>query len=148
MLEGVLALAADWRPGAAVRPVDQLMADPALARYVAGWPAEGDVGFVAEATAPLGATWWRFFTAQDHGYGFIEEAVPEVSIGVVAHARGQGIGTRLLDALVHEATVLELPALSLSVECDNPAAALYRRLGFEVVDTAAGAFTMRRSVGA
>jgi len=36
------------------------MADPALAHYVAGWPAPRDVGFVVDDDRPVGAAWWRF----------------------------------------------------------------------------------------
>lgn len=61
-LKEMLTVAADWRrPDARVRSVAEIMAEPALAHYVAGWPAEGDVGFVAEDERPVGAVWWRFF---------------------------------------------------------------------------------------
>lgn len=70
-LTEMLTVAADWRPGAVVRSVAEIMAEPALAHYVAGWPAEGDVGFVAEDEGPVGATWWRFFSQPDPGYGFV-----------------------------------------------------------------------------
>ena len=64
-LQEMLAIAADWRPESIVRSVAEVMRDPALARYVAGWPADGDVGFVAEEEQPVGAAWWRFFSADD-----------------------------------------------------------------------------------
>jgi ribosomal protein S18 acetylase RimI-like enzyme len=142
-LEEMLAIAADWRPGVRVRSVSEIMAEPALAHYVAGWPADGDSGFVAEDGGPVGATWWRFFAEQDPGYGFVDATTPEVSIGVVSEARGQGLGTLLLEALIDEAVLHGLPALSLSVEPDNPAVALYERLGFENVRRFDGSLTMR-----
>lgn len=124
----MLAIAADWRPGAVVRSIEEIMNDPALAHYIAGWPSEGDVGVVAENGAPVGAAWWRFLSADDPGYGFVGVAIPELSIGVVETARGQGVGTMMLAALIDEADRRGLSALSLSVEHENPAGRLYRRL--------------------
>lgn len=91
----------------------------------------GDFGVVADAGAqPLGAAWWRRFPADAPGYGFIDEATPELSVAVLAAHRGRGIGTALLRALMREARGRGIGRLSLSVEHDNPAAALYERLGF------------------
>ena len=141
-LSEVLAVAADWRREAP-RLMTVVLAEPALARYVTDWPREGDVGFIAEdATIAVGAAWWRMFTSRDPGYGFIDEFTPELSIGVLYRARRRGIGTRLLHALIDEAQRSALPALSLSVEPDNPAASWYRRLGFEEVSRAGGSVTM------
>lgn len=146
-LKEMLTVAADWRPGASVRSVAEIMAEPALAHYVAGWPAGGDVGFVVEDERPVGAAWWRFFPQHDPGYGFVNDRTPEVSIGLVADARGQGFGTLLLEALIKEALRRALPALSLSVEPDNPAMALYERLGFATVGRLGGSLTMVLRLG-
>jgi GNAT superfamily N-acetyltransferase len=141
-LEEMLAIAAGWRPDARVRSVAEIMAEPALAHYIAGWPADRDAGFVVEDGRPLGATWWRFLPDDDPGYGFFNDATPELSIGIIAEARGQGFGTLLLEALIEEARRRALPALSLSVEPDNPAMALYQRLGFVTVGSVGGSLTM------
>jgi ribosomal protein S18 acetylase RimI-like enzyme len=141
-LQHMLAIAADWRDNVA-RPATEVMADPHVARYIADWPRAGDVGFVAEDRgATLGAAWYRTFARQDAGYGFVDEQTPELSIGVVRHARGRGVGGALLRALIDEAQRSGVPALSLSVEVDNPAASLYRRVGFEEVSASGGASTM------
>ncbi len=47
-----------------------------------------------------------------------------------------------MKSLIDRAAVESVPALSLSVEPDNPAARLYERLGFEVVGVVGGAHTM------
>ena len=147
-LREMLAVAVDWRADASARSISELMADPALARYVADWPRQGDVGFVAEDGAtPIGAAWWRLFSHHDSGYGFVDESTPELSTGVVAEARGGGVGTLLLRALIGEARRSDLPALSLSVERDNPAAALYERLGFEARHREGGSVTMALTLG-
>jgi ribosomal protein S18 acetylase RimI-like enzyme len=141
-LRQVLAIAADWRPDAQVRAVAEVMADPALAHYVAGWPAPRDVGFVVDDGRPVGATWWRFFTEHDPGFGFVDAATPEISIGVTPGFRRRGLGTALLEALIDEARQLDIPTLSLSVEADNPAHSLYRRLGFVIRSRPVGSLTM------
>ncbi len=138
----MLAIAADWRENAP-RPATEVMADPHVAKYIAAWPRAGDVGFVAEeGGVELGAAWYRKFARHDAGYGFVDEQTPELSIGVVDRARGRGVGGALLRALIDEAQRSGVPALSLSVEPDNPAASLYRRLGFEGHSTSGGATTM------
>lgn len=140
----MLAVAADWRDGAVVRPWDAVLAEPMLAHYVVGWPAAGERGMVAEDEQgrPVGAAWWRLFPEQDPGYGFVSADCPELSVGVLDGHRGAGVGTALLRALIEQAGLDGLPGLSLSVEPDNPAARLYARLGFEVVGGSGGAQTM------
>lgn len=141
-LAEMLALAADWRHGTRPRPVDEIMATPLLAHYVEGWPADGEAGFVAVGTGPVGAAWWRWFSRADRGFGFVDEQTPELSVAVVSSARGRGHGTRLLGALVAEARRRGVATLSLSVEADNPAVRLYRRLGFVAVGGPGGVLTM------
>lgn len=143
-LEEMLAVAADWRPDTAVRSTSEVLAEPALAHYVEGWPRPGDFGVVAEDTdVRVGAAWCRQHTADDPGYGYVADDVPEVSIGVVAGRRGEGIGRRLMTAVIEAAGARGVDALRLSVEVDNPARRLYDRIGFVVVDDALGAVTMR-----
>ena len=67
----------------------------------------------------------------------MDAQVPEISIGVEAAWRGQGVGRALLVALVARARAEGHAALSLSVDARNaPALALYRSMGF--VDTGEG----------
>ena len=143
-LERMLVVAADWRPDAAPRAVDEVLSDPALAHYVVGWPRAGDFGFIAEDDGgrSLGAAWCRSFPADDPGYGFVSPDVPEVSIGLLAEARGSGLGRRLMVRLVDEARLRGVSQLSLSVENDNFARLLYASLGFAVVHESGGSATM------
>jgi GNAT superfamily N-acetyltransferase len=141
-LQQMLTAAANWRPGRPPRSLTEVLAEPALAHYIDSWPREGDFGLIAEEGPRLGAAWWRFFSSDDPGYGFVNEATPELSIAVVAGARGCGLGSLLLDALVHEARQRDLTALSLSVEPDNPARSLYERAGFATAARMGGSLTM------
>jgi GNAT superfamily N-acetyltransferase len=144
LIEAMLVVAADWRLGTEPRPVAAVMADPALAHYAEDWPTATDFGLVAEDEngVGLGAAWWRFFTPENPGYGFANEAIPEVSIGVVADRRGVGIGRALLGALAKCAGSHSLKGLSLSVDTDNFALRLYEQIGFERQGEAGGSVTM------
>lgn len=143
LLRALLVEAAYWRPNV-VRPSrERALADPELARYVEGFGRPGDFGVVAnEGSEPLGAAWWRYFQADAPGYGFVDEATPEVSTAVLPAHRGRGIGTALLEALEREARGQQIGRLSLSAERDNPAAALYERLGFRPLGHQGNALTM------
>ncbi|MBK7949178.1 MAG: GNAT family N-acetyltransferase [Deltaproteobacteria bacterium] len=78
----------------------------------------------------IGAAWIRCFEGSTlHVGGAVE---PELSIGVLPGHRGKGVGGRLLDALLG-ACRNRFRAIVLSVRADNPAARLYRRIGFEEV---------------
>lgn len=136
--------AAIWRPGATRPPLEEVLAQPHFARYLSAWGRSGDAAVVAEDErgAPIGAAWYRVFTAAEPGYGFVDETIPELSIAVREDARGRGVGSSLLRAIADRARAEGFDALSLSVEKDNPATRLYERSGFRVVDSDANAFTM------
>lgn len=143
LLRALLFEAAFWRPGIARPPLEQALADPELARYVDGFGRTGDSGVVAEEGAEaLGAAWWRHFRADAPGYGFVDEATPELAMAVLPAHRGRGRGAALLEALEREARDQQIHRLSLSVERDNPAAALYRRRGFRPLGRRGSALTM------
>ena len=112
---------------------DTAMARPQLRRYFVGMGRPGDGGVVAVTAdgARLGAAWYRLFSAEEPGWGFIAVDVPELAIGVAAEARGRGIGGALLDALLALAREQGFRALSLAVDRQNAAARrLYERKGF------------------
>jgi len=112
-----------------------VLSAPATAHYIAGWPRDTDLGVIAEAAGqPAGAAWLRFFPASDPGYGFIAPDVPELTIGVAAPWRGRGAGRALLRAVTGRARAAGIARISLSVERENFARALYLSEGFTVTD--------------
>ena len=143
-LATMLGEAAVWRPNNPTPTADQVLADPRYAMYIAGWPRQGDYGLVAEQDGPLGAAWFRTYTEVSHGYGFISEDVPELSIAVVVSRRHEGIGRRLLIDLINASIAQGCPALSLSVNSDNPARGLYESVGFVPVEKHGSSWTMVR----
>jgi ribosomal protein S18 acetylase RimI-like enzyme len=132
-----------------------LLREPALARYVADWgQRQGDLGFTGldpHDQQPVGAAWLRLFTAREPGFGYVAADIPELSIAILPAWRGQGLGTQLIQATLGEAAqqaaALHWSAVSLSVSRDNPAARLYRRLGFEVFSAHDESLTMLKRLG-
>lgn len=121
----------------------QMDADAHLSRY---WQVDfdgGDYGVVASTGVhPIGVAWVKYFTADEPGYGFVRPDVPELGLCVLPGYRGEGVGTRLLDAVLYGARQRSLAEISLSVENSNPARRLYERFGFTPVDLALQAGTM------
>lgn len=119
---------------------------PELAKYVQGWGRAGDIGLVASlanGNQLIGAAWLRLFTLQNQGYGFVDEATPELAIAVLSEHRGKGVGTQLLTELLAVAKEF-YPSVSLSTRTTNPALRLYERIGFRVID---GSERMNRTGG-
>lgn len=146
-LATMLGEAAVWRPDKLTPTGDQVMADPRYSHYLAGWPRKGDYGLVAELDEPLGAAWYRTFTETSHGYGFVAEDIPELSIAVIPSCRHEGIGRRLLVELIKASVEQGHRALSLSVSADNPARGLYESTGFVLVEKHGTSWTMVRQAG-
>ena len=124
----------------------RLNQDPDLpvARYVNNWGRPGDAGLVAWENGPIGAAWYRLFTEQEPGFGFVDESTPELTIAVVPGRRGSGLGGQLLEALLGRARADGQTAISLSAEAENTG--LYERHGFETVEQKDGTVTMRKQL--
>jgi ribosomal protein S18 acetylase RimI-like enzyme len=145
-LAEMLYEAVNWYDdGAEERPtLDATLAVPQNARYVEGWGRPCDVAFCAldRGDEPVGAAWYRRFTADAPGYGYVADDVPEIAIGVYPEFRGQRVGSLLLGALVARAARDGERALCLSVNRNNPARRLYARNGFEVAAEQDSTYTM------
>lgn len=77
----------------------------------------------------VGACWAR--TTDE--YGHIDEVTPSLSISLYRPYRSQGIGGAMMRALIDELRVAGYPRCSLSVQKENPALRLYKRMGFRIV---------------
>jgi ribosomal protein S18 acetylase RimI-like enzyme len=143
-LATMLGEAAVWRPDKPTPTADQVLADPRYSMYLAGWPRPGDYGLIAEQDAPVGAAWYRTYTEAGHGYGFVAEDIPELSVAVIASRRQEGIGRRVLVDLINASDSQGYPALSLSVAEANPARRLYESVGFVPVEKHGSSWTMVR----
>jgi GNAT superfamily N-acetyltransferase len=142
--------AAAWNPDWPRERMIAALADPMLERYHRDWGREGDAGVIAELDRqPVGAAWYRLFTAEQPGYGFVDEKTPELGIAVVPLHRRKGIGETLLRALMVQAREDGYQALSLSVAVHNRSRMMYERVGFEPVRVEAEgeSWVMRAELG-
>jgi [ribosomal protein S18]-alanine N-acetyltransferase len=138
-LKDMLRHAFYWRSGT--------VEDASLWRYVSGWGRRGDAAVIAlEGGFPIGAAWFRLFTRDEPGFGFVDEETPEVAIAVVPSRRGRGTGHELLDGLMEVAKEQGYEALSLSTAADSAAMHIFETHGFAKVEQTDGSWTMRRSL--
>src|ERR1700730_5772466 len=106
---------------------------PFVAAHLAGWQRSEDFGFIAERDAKaIGAAWARQFSTDEQPAFYVDGRPPDGRSGVSGAARGQGVGGRLLSALLAEAARRGV-GLCLNVRHDNPARRLYERIGFRLV---------------
>ena len=147
-LRRMLYEAAFWRAEQDRPPLDDALIQPELAVYLDGWGRHGDVGLIAHiAERPAGAVWVRNFDRDRHGYGYLDDRTPELTLAVAPPYRRRGIGGQLLARLLADPRLWDTARVSLSVEADNPAVSLYEHAGFEVVEEDGGAMTMVRGLG-
>ena len=126
-------------------PSRDVVQQPELARYVAGWGRDGDRGFVAhdaESGKPFAAAWLRLPVGEHKGFGYVDEATPELAFAVHPQHRNRGIATSLLTQLVRSTP--DEAAISLSKAAGNPALRLYERFGFRVVHRSGDVIKMQR----
>lgn len=120
----------------------QLLRDKTLSHYVAGWGREGDIGLIAVDTdgpnglqIPVGAAWLRFFIEKAPGHAFIDEMVPELTVGVTAPHRDRGIELALIRALSARAREAGIRRASVTVAEGHPSREIYDAAGFIFVRT-------------
>ena len=116
--------------------------------YVKAWGRPGDAAMIALVDGfPVGAAWFRLFREVSPGYGFVDEQTPELAVAVVPNARGKGVGSALLGALLDRARADGYEALSLSVDRNNQGAiALYEQFGFRQVQETTDSLTLRAAL--
>ncbi|MDV2990808.1 MAG: hypothetical protein N4J56_000462 [Chroococcidiopsis sp. SAG 2025] len=114
--------------------IEVVQKQPLLSRYAIDWGRLGDMGSVALVSErSIGATWLRLWLSADKGFGYIDDSLPELAMAVIPEYRGKGVGTKLLLQVLELAQSV-YPAVSLNVRANNPAIALYQRVGFIKVE--------------
>ena len=143
-LQEMLYEAAFWRTDGERPPIQEGLARPDIQKVLRNWGRPGDKAVIAvdRNNMPLGAAWYRFWSSENHSYGFVDESTPEVGIGVRVGKRRQGVGTALLQALLKQADKQGIQSVSLSVDPDNYARKIYEKIGFKKVDVPDNSWTM------
>lgn len=91
----------------------------------------GGAGYVAwDGEQRLGAVWYRRFTDEVHGEGYLDAGTSVLAIAVIPEARGRGVGRTLMEAAHERARRDGLRLVGLSVDDGNPAKRLYEALGY------------------
>lgn len=148
-LRRMLYEAACWREEPSRRSEGSVLGSEELEPYVEELGTERDTIVIAEEEGePVGAAWYRVFEPDRPGYGWVDPTFPELSMAVLPGRRGRGIGRVLLRALLARARDDGVPALSLSVDEENPARNLYRSEGFVDVELVGGSWTMLSELAA
>jgi GNAT superfamily N-acetyltransferase len=110
-------------------------------RYVRNWGRPGDAGVIAmDGPHAYGAAWYRIFTTDEPGFGFVDEKTPDLTIAVVPSRRGKGAGRELLEALLDQARADGFEAVSLSTDARQ--VQWYEGFGFQTVTESPHAVTM------
>ena len=131
-LREMLYAALMWQPDAERYPLEFVLAHPEVVRFHEGWGRTGDVALIAEDDGrPVGCVWYRLFTEDDHGEGYVDDETPELAIAVAGRSpwegsRGGAAWKPLPSAHVATGSRASRSASMLA----NPAKHLYARLGW------------------
>jgi len=81
----------------------------------------------------VGAVWVRIISGTIKGYGYIDDETPEFAISLSKEYRNQGLGTRLMSAMIEHLQKNGYKQTSLNVKKENYAVRLYQKMGFEII---------------
>ena len=115
-----------------VTPPDRsIVKHPDLQLYVRNFGAyDHDHALLAEVNGTVvGAVWVRMM----NDYGHVDDQTPSLSISLYPEYRNRGIGTAMMQEILHYLKEKGYTHTSLSVQKANYAAKWYQQLGFTVV---------------
>lgn len=124
-----------FTPEGQVPPSRNIIKHPSISKYVKDWGRAGDFGLIAmnNSGESIGSITIRYFKKDNKGYGYVNDEIPELGLAVLSEYRGLGIGTALIKTLLEQGKTMGITAISLSVDPNNPAMNLYKRIGFNEV---------------
>lgn len=113
---------------------------PELRIYYEGFgEGKADICMVAEADGRIvGAAWTRLMK----DYGYVDDETPSFAISLYREYRGQGIGTRLMLAMLAKLREKGFARASLAVQKANYAVRMYEKVGFRIVSENAEEYIM------
>jgi ribosomal protein S18 acetylase RimI-like enzyme len=105
--------------------------EPELHKYIKDFGQKNDHCMVAEFNNRLvGACWIRILDESNKGYGFVDAQTPELGMAVLPEFQNKGIGSKLLQAMLHQLKQLKYKQVSLSVDLENFAYKVNTKFGF------------------
>lgn len=117
----------------------EIIKKPELNVYIDNFGQINDNCLVAECDGKIiGAVWTRII----EGYGSIDQKTPEFAISLYKDYRGKGIGTNMMLEMLNLLKEKGYQQASLSVQKDNYAVRMYKKVGFEVFEELEGEFLM------
>ncbi len=116
-------------------PPFDIIKQPELQVYIKGFgEQDGDICLVAECDSKIvGAVWVRIM----NDYGHVSNDMPSLAISLLPEYRGKGIGTALMQSMIKMVSQQRYKGISLSVQKQNYAAKMYRKLGFNTIENKA-----------
>ena len=132
-----------WNPDLDRPGYQEFLQHPEFSKLMSKWGRPVDRAVIAvENDKPIGAAWYRFWTDENHSYGFVDSETPELGIGVVDSFRSKGVGRDLLRELIEVARTEGIKTMSLSVDPANYACKLYGSEGFVKVGESGTSWTL------
>lgn len=123
-----------------IAPPKNVTKIPELQVYIKDFgKSKDDIGFVAEFDKKVvGMIWARVM----NDYGHIDDEIPSLAMSVDREFQNKGIGTELLKKILEELKGKKYEKVSLSVQKENYAVKLYRKVGFKVYEETSEEFIM------
>jgi ribosomal protein S18 acetylase RimI-like enzyme len=133
-LLGEFLFEAIFIPPGEEKPQRDILQFPELSCYFNDFGKASDHCLVAERQGmPVGAVWTRIFSETEKGFGYVDQETPELSMSVLREYRQQGIGGKLMEAMLSKLQSMGYRQVSLSVDKLNYASDWYPKFGFEEV---------------
>lgn len=112
-----------------------VLKDPKIAVFIDGFGERDDKCFVATVEDQIiGAVWTRILDGDIKGYGNIDSETPEFAISLFPEYRNQGIGTAMMKVMIGYLRERGYKKTSLSVDKNNYAFKMYKKLGFKIIE--------------
>lgn len=113
-------------------PPKDVIEIPELQLYISNFGIyESDICYVAEVGKQIvGAVWVRIM----RDYGNVDDETPSFAISLYKEYRGMGIGTALMKVMIQELTKRGYKQASLSVQKENYAVDMYKKIGFQIIE--------------
>lgn len=110
--------------------------DPSISVYFQNFGKPDDHGLLAEIDGMIaGAVWTRILNGPVKGFGNLDNETPEFAISLLPEYRGRGLGTMLMKAMLKTLALRGYRRASLAVQKDNYAVSMYKKTGFQIIET-------------